>query len=444
MLGRGTWEIPEKTRRPAPSSGTAFTCENPEATQPGIEPGSPSGVKPKDWPACVNTETNVEELECCFTLLEKNDCERRRFRGGEDGEGGKRGGGRNVATGELSGGDHSQMSETQARGRVIILHCWMRLALPSCLQHDQLSDQLHDKLEVNHLYTPQQERLFYWFLYSHLPLFYWSTPHWECLLCSTTFIIGWSSATRVAELICSNQMPLTAAQQPRPGVICFPPPPPVMLPVCSASARLPAVCGYCRHLFPSLVSVNPPSVGRAPLDERSACKFGGALSQLLRLEQPRLVRELMRPRFLVCALRERCFSLSQLSPPPPLRPLETVVAERLAGSSSDRVTPGFSQVGIVPDDAPSWRVFSGISRPPPVHSLRRCSILASITLIGSQDFDVKSGLNLFTHARAYFFFCTNHAADVDIGQQPPAAPRAIPQEAGRRHIGRITALAQRE
>ncbi|KAJ8883248.1 hypothetical protein PR048_015089 [Dryococelus australis] len=33
-------EIPEKTRRPAASSGTIPTCENPVATPPGIEPGS--------------------------------------------------------------------------------------------------------------------------------------------------------------------------------------------------------------------------------------------------------------------------------------------------------------------------------------------------------------------------------------------------------------------
>ncbi|KAJ8870876.1 hypothetical protein PR048_027177 [Dryococelus australis] len=37
----GKREIPEKTRRPASSSGTIPTCENPEVTRPGIEPGSP-------------------------------------------------------------------------------------------------------------------------------------------------------------------------------------------------------------------------------------------------------------------------------------------------------------------------------------------------------------------------------------------------------------------
>ncbi|KAJ8872550.1 hypothetical protein PR048_026156 [Dryococelus australis] len=60
--------------------------------------------------------------------------------------------------------------------------------------------RIRDKVELNHLYTPLHERLLCWFLYSHSPLFYWSTPHWECLLCPTTSIIGWSSASGVAEL----------------------------------------------------------------------------------------------------------------------------------------------------------------------------------------------------------------------------------------------------
>ncbi|KAJ8866036.1 hypothetical protein PR048_033560 [Dryococelus australis] len=38
--GRGKLDIPEKTRRPAASSGTIPTCKNPAATSPGIEPGS--------------------------------------------------------------------------------------------------------------------------------------------------------------------------------------------------------------------------------------------------------------------------------------------------------------------------------------------------------------------------------------------------------------------
>ncbi|KAJ8885988.1 hypothetical protein PR048_012194 [Dryococelus australis] len=56
---------------------------------------------------------------------------------------------------------------------------------------------------------------------------------------------------------------------------------------------------------------------------------------------------------------------------------------------------GFSHVGIVPDDAVGRRVFSGISRFPAL-SFRLCSILTSISLIGSQDLDVKSRPNLFT------------------------------------------------
>ncbi|KAJ8888307.1 hypothetical protein PR048_007794 [Dryococelus australis] len=40
MQGRGKWEITEKTRRPAASSGTNFTCENPGVTRPESETGS--------------------------------------------------------------------------------------------------------------------------------------------------------------------------------------------------------------------------------------------------------------------------------------------------------------------------------------------------------------------------------------------------------------------
>ncbi|KAJ8894591.1 hypothetical protein PR048_007255 [Dryococelus australis] len=59
------------------------------------------------------------------------------------------------------------------------------------------------------------------------------------------------------------------------------------------------------------------------------------------------------------------------------------------GSIPGRVIPGFSHVGIEPDDAAGWRVFSGISRSP-APSFRRCSMLTAITLIGSQDLAVKS------------------------------------------------------
>ncbi|KAJ8878202.1 hypothetical protein PR048_022670 [Dryococelus australis] len=41
MKGRRKREMPEKIRRPAASSGTIPTCENPGVARPGIEPGSP-------------------------------------------------------------------------------------------------------------------------------------------------------------------------------------------------------------------------------------------------------------------------------------------------------------------------------------------------------------------------------------------------------------------
>ncbi|KAJ8893926.1 hypothetical protein PR048_006527 [Dryococelus australis] len=62
------------------------------------------------------------------------------------------------------------------------------------------------------------------------------------------------------------------------------------------------------------------------------------------------------------------------------------------GSIPSRVA-GFSQVGIMPDDAVGRRVFSGISRFPRPFIQRR-SILASITSFGSQDL----ALSLFTHS----------------------------------------------
>ncbi|KAJ8894891.1 hypothetical protein PR048_000198 [Dryococelus australis] len=65
------------------------------------------------------------------------------------------------------------------------------------------------------------------------------------------------------------------------------------------------------------------------------------------------------------------------------------------GSIPSWVT-GFSQVGIVPDDAVGRWVFSGISRFP-ANSFRRRSIFTSVTLIPSQDLGVKSRPNLFTH-----------------------------------------------
>ncbi|KAJ8889048.1 hypothetical protein PR048_008542 [Dryococelus australis] len=54
---------------------------------------------------------------------------------------------------------------------------------------------------------------------------------------------------------------------------------------------------------------------------------------------------------------------------------------------------GFSHVGIVPDDAVGQRVFSEIARFPAL-SFLCCSILTSMTLIGSQDLGVKSPLHI--------------------------------------------------
>ncbi|KAJ8872383.1 hypothetical protein PR048_025987 [Dryococelus australis] len=63
------------------------------------------------------------------------------------------------------------------------------------------------------------------------------------------------------------------------------------------------------------------------------------------------------------------------------------------GSIPGQVT-AFSQVGIVTDDAVGRRVFSGISRFP-APSFRRRSIFTSITLIGSEELDVKRRPNIF-------------------------------------------------
>ncbi|KAJ8890302.1 hypothetical protein PR048_009810 [Dryococelus australis] len=60
-----------------------------------------------------------------------------------------------------------------------------------------------------------------------------------------------------------------------------------------------------------------------------------------------------------------------------------------------RDTPGFLHVGVVPDDAVGRRVFSGISRlSPPLHSAAAKYSPHFLTLIGSQDFDVKSYPNI--------------------------------------------------
>ncbi|KAJ8867267.1 hypothetical protein PR048_031066 [Dryococelus australis] len=82
--------------------------------------------------------------------------------------------------------------------------------------------------------------------------------------------------------------------------------------------------------------------------------------------------------------------------PPPLR----------SGFNPRLVSPGFSHVGIVPDDAAGRRVFSGISRfPLPLYSGAAPYSPRCFTLIGSQDLDVRvakiSPLPLFTKYTAF-------------------------------------------
>ncbi|KAJ8879956.1 hypothetical protein PR048_020577 [Dryococelus australis] len=66
IQGPGKREIPEKTRRPAASSGTNPTCENPGANPPGIDPGS------SRWEASSLTTTPLRPLTTkllyCYVL----------------------------------------------------------------------------------------------------------------------------------------------------------------------------------------------------------------------------------------------------------------------------------------------------------------------------------------------------------------------------------------
>ncbi|KAJ8898160.1 hypothetical protein PR048_003520 [Dryococelus australis] len=95
----------------------------------------------------------------------------------------------------------------------------------------------------------------------------------------------------------------------------------------------------------------------------------------------------------------------------------TAGAERLACSPAcsipGLVTPRFSYEGIVPDDAADRRVFSGICRSP-------LPILTSITLIGSQDPDVKSRPNLF-----------NHSLTRQLHRDPGASEHRTPRPTGK-------------
>ncbi|KAJ8891836.1 hypothetical protein PR048_004390 [Dryococelus australis] len=66
IQGRGKQEIPEKTRRPAASSGTIPTCENQGVTPPGIERASPR------METCGLTTTPLLDLLCVETTIEGN------------------------------------------------------------------------------------------------------------------------------------------------------------------------------------------------------------------------------------------------------------------------------------------------------------------------------------------------------------------------------------
>ncbi|KAJ8898216.1 hypothetical protein PR048_003576 [Dryococelus australis] len=94
----------------------------------------------------------------------------------------------------------------------------------------------------------------------------------------------------------------------------------------------------------------------------------------------------------------------------PKQGMGAAVAERLACSPPTKAnraqspagaTLGFSDVGIVLNDAATRWVFWRISRPPLFFSFRRCSVLTSVTLIGSQDLALRAWLAPATGSSAY-------------------------------------------
>ncbi|KAJ8887404.1 hypothetical protein PR048_013619 [Dryococelus australis] len=81
------------------------------------------------------------------------------------------------------------------------------------------------------------------------------------------------------------------------------------------------------------------------------------------------------------------------------------------GSFPGRADPGFPQVGIVPYNAAGRWVFSVISRSrPPLYS-DNAPYSPPFNLIGSQDLDVKSHSNLFTHSELSTEQCRNERAE---------------------------------
>ncbi|KAJ8876758.1 hypothetical protein PR048_021205 [Dryococelus australis] len=101
---------------------------------------------------------------------------------------------------------------------------------------------------------------------------------------------------------------------------------------------------------------------------------------------------------------------------------------------------GFSHVGIVPDDAAGRRDFSVISHFPHPFTPGG-SILTSITLIGSDDLDIKSHPNLFTNSPIHSLRCHRkelHLSGVEMSSTrrdvypalPPQTPRQVGQTSG--------------
>ncbi|KAJ8873479.1 hypothetical protein PR048_024297 [Dryococelus australis] len=100
------------------------------------------------------------------------------------------------------------------------------------------------------------------------------------------------------------------------------------------------------------------------------------------------------------------------------------------GSIPGGVAPGFPHVGIVPDDAAGQWVFSGISRFLPALSFRWCSIPLRFFLIGTQNLDVKSRPNLFTH-------CTTSSQKIRDNHTKSNGLKRFPSAAGgKRNTGR--------
>ncbi|KAJ8871720.1 hypothetical protein PR048_028053 [Dryococelus australis] len=133
------------------------------------------------------------------------------------------------------------------------------------------------------------------------------------------------------------------------------------------SASWDTDCSSLRNLFnPYTLSVPPPSLARV-----SARAIRVILARAKRAPSP------LRAGYktdVQCSLSAAC----------------------TCGTFSGDLIISLMKMGIVPDDVLGWRVFSGVSHfPRPFIS---ALLHTSITLIGSQDLDVKRRPNLFTHS----------------------------------------------